>query len=182
MRGDSILKLFEKVFGTHSDRKIKKIRKMVDKVLNLDKIYQELSDQELRNKTLEFKERLASGETLDDILPEAFATVREASSRVLGLKPYEVQIIGGIILHQGRIAEMKTGEGKTLVATMPTYLNVLGGKGAFIIYAIIDEIDSILIDEARTPLIISGAGYDLSENHNAADKFVRKLKITCNNS
>jgi len=133
MRGDSILKLFEKVFGTHSDRKIKKIRKMVDKVLNLDKIYQELSDQELRNKTLEFKERLASGETLDDILPEAFATVREASSRVLGLKPYEVQIIGGIILHQGRIAEMKTGEGKTLVATMPTYLNALEGKGAFVI-------------------------------------------------
>lgn len=133
MRGDSILKLFEKVFGTHSDREIKKIRKMVDKVLNLDKIYQELSDQELRNKTLEFKERLASGETLDDILPEAFATVREASSRVLGLKPYEVQIIGGIILHQGRIAEMKTGEGKTLVATMPTYLNALEGKGAFVI-------------------------------------------------
>lgn len=251
MRGDNILKLFEKVFGTHSDREIKKIRKMVDKVLNLDKIYQELSDQELRNKTLEFKERLANGETLDDILPEAFATVREASWRVLGLKPYEVQIIGGIILHQGRIAEMKTGEGKTLVATMPTYLNALEGKGAFVItvndylakrdceqmskvynflnlstglvsanmelddkreaykkdivystnneigfdylrdnmvvtasqrmqrgfnYAIIDEIDSILIDEARTPLIISGAGDDLSENYNAADKFVRKLK------
>lgn len=101
--------------------------------LSLDEEYKKLSDLELKNKTSEFKERLASGETLDDILPEAFATVREASSRVLGLKPYEVQIIGGIILHQGRIAEMKTGEGKTLVATMPTYLNALEGKGTFVI-------------------------------------------------
>lgn len=101
--------------------------------LSLDEEYKKLSDLELKNKTSEFKKRLLAGETLDDILPEAFATVREASSRVLGLKPYEVQIIGGIILHQGRIAEMKTGEGKTLVATMPTYLNALEGKGAFVI-------------------------------------------------
>ena len=239
------------VFGTHSDREIKRIRPLVDKVMNLEEEYSKLSDKELRGKTPEFKKRLADGETLDDILPEAFATVREASWRVLGMKPYRVQVIGGIVLHQGRIAEMKTGEGKTLVATMPVYLNALTGKGVHVVtvndylakrdsewmgkiykflgltvgliihdipmedrqgmyasdivygtnnefgfdylrdnmvvskeelvqrelnYAIVDEVDSILIDEARTPLIISGRGTESSELYGRADTFVRTLK------
>ena len=223
--------LFDKVFGSHSDKELKRISKTVDKIEALDESMQKLSDEELRHKTVEFKERLANGETLDDLLPEAYATVREASSRAIGLKHYRVQLIGGIILHQGRIAEMKTGEGKTLVSTLPAYLNALEGKGVHVVtvndylaardaawmgavheflglevgvvlnslkpeerraeyakdityvtnnelgfdylrdnmviykeqlvlrdlhYAIIDEVDSVLIDDARTPLIISG--------------------------
>ncbi|MST81282.1 preprotein translocase subunit SecA [Bilifractor porci] len=225
------MKLSEKIFGTHSQRELKRIEPLVDKIESLRPSMQNLSDAELRAKTQEYKDRLKNGETLDDLLPEAFATVREAAKRVLNMEPYRVQIIGGIILHQGRIAEMKTGEGKTLVSTMPAYLNALTGKGVHIItvndylasrdagwmgkvheflgltvgcvlnsmkgderraayncdityvtnnedgfdylrdnmviykeqlvqrglaYAIIDEVDSVLIDEARTPLIISG--------------------------
>ncbi len=239
------------IFGTHSTREIKRIKPIVNKVLALDEEYSKLSDSELRHKTVEFKERLANGETLDDLIPEAFATVREASQRVLGMKPYEVQVIGGIVLHQGRIAEMKTGEGKTLVATMPVYLNALTGRGVHVVtvndylakrdsewmgkiykflgmtvgliihdipnkdrkgmyacdivygtnnefgfdylrdnmvvskdqivqrdhyYAIVDEVDSILIDEARTPLIISGRGSESSSLYQEADRFVRTLK------
>ena len=239
------------IFGTHSDREIKKIEPIKNKVLSLEDEFKALSDSDLRAKTDEFKARLQNGETLDDILPEAFATVREASRRVLGLFPYPVQIIGGIVLHQGRIAEMKTGEGKTLVATMPVYLNALTGKGVHVVtvndylakrdsewmgkvyrylglsvgliihdipnkdrkdmysrdivygtnnefgfdylrdnmvdskaklvqrelnYAIVDEVDSILIDEARTPLIISGRGEASSELYQKADQFVRMLK------
>ncbi|MBQ1240986.1 MAG: preprotein translocase subunit SecA, partial [Lachnospiraceae bacterium] len=223
--------LFEKVFGTHSDRELKAIRPIVNKIENLRPTMQAMSDEELRDQTRKFKERLAKGETLDDILPEAFATVREASKRVLNMEHYNVQLIGGVVLHQGRIAEMKTGEGKTLVSTCPAYLNALAGKGVHIVtvndylakrdaewmgqvheflglkvgvvlnhmdskerqkqyncdityvtnnelgfdylrdnmaiykeemvlrgldYCIIDEVDSVLIDEARTPLIISG--------------------------
>ena len=241
----------EAIFGTHSDHEIKKIEPIKKKVLALDEEYSKLSDADLRAKTDEFKARLSDGEKLDDILPEAFATVREAAWRVLGLKPYPVQIIGGIVLHQGRIAEMKTGEGKTLVATMPVYLNALTGKGVHVVtvndylakrdsewmgkvykflgltvgliihdipnkdrkgmyacdivygtnnefgfdylrdnmvvskaqlvqrelnYAIVDEVDSILIDEARTPLIISGRGEASSDLYKKADDFVRTLK------
>lgn len=247
------MKIFDKLFGTYSEREIKKIKPIVNKAMSLELEYSKLSDEELSNKTVEFKNRLKNGETLDDILPEAFATVREASWRVIGLKHYEVQVIGGIILHQGRIAEMKTGEGKTLVATLPTYLNALEGKGVYVVtvndylakrdseqmgkvykflgltvgliehnmmpferkaeyncdivyatnnevgfdylrdnmathisqkvqrgfnYAIIDEVDSILIDEARTPLVISGEGDDVSEGYMKADAFVRTLKGT----
>jgi len=239
------------LFKTHSERELKKINSTVDKVMSLEEEYGRLSDTELAGKTEEFKERLAGGETLDDILPEAFATVREAAWRVLEMKPYRVQVIGGIILHQGRIAEMKTGEGKTLVATMPVYLNALSGKGVHVVtvndylakrdsewmgkvyrflgltvgliihdipnkerksmyacdivygtnnefgfdylrdnmvvrkeqiaqrdlnYAIVDEVDSILIDEARTPLIISGRGTESSELYTRADSFVKTLK------
>ena len=121
------------VFGTHSDREIKRLNPLVDKVMGLEDEFSKLSDQELQGKTDVLKGRLANGETLEDILPEAFATVREASWRVLGMKPYRVQVIGGIVLHQGRIAEMKTGEGKTLVATMPVYLNALTGKGVHVV-------------------------------------------------
>ena len=121
------------VFGTHSDREIKRLTPLVDRVMGLEEEYSKLTDKELQAKTPEFKERLAAGETLDDILPEAFATVREAAWRVLELKPYRVQVIGGIVLHQGRIAEMRTGEGKTLVATMPVYLNALTGKGVHVV-------------------------------------------------
>lgn len=247
--------ILDKIFGTYSDRELKKIKNTVDKVMSLEKEYRGLSDKELQNKTAEFKARLTK-ETLDDILPEAFATVRETAFRVLGMLPYEVQVYGAVILHQGRIAEMKTGEGKTLVATMPAYLNALNEDGVFIVtvneylakrdseqmgkiynflglsvgvienymkanqrkdnysrdviyttnnelgfdylkdnmvmninnksqrsfnYAIIDEVDSILIDEARTPLIISGAGDDVSEGYKFADKLVRKLKGVVDN-
>ena len=123
------MRMFQKVFGTHSEREVKRIKPLVDKIEALRPTMQALSDEDLRNKTTEFKERLSNGETLDDLLPEAFAVVREADKRVLGMEPYRVQLIGGIILHQGRIAEMKTGEGKTLVATLPAYLNALEGKG-----------------------------------------------------
>ena len=125
--------LFTKVFGTYSQRELKSIYPIVDKITALEEDYKKLTDAQLQAKTPEFKERLANGETLDDILPEAFATVREAADRVLGMRPYPVQLVGGIVLHQGRIAEMKTGEGKTLVATLPAYLNALAGKGVHIV-------------------------------------------------
>ena len=241
----------KKLFGDYSSKEIKRIRPKVDKVLSYDEEYSKLTDAELKAKTNEFKERLNNGETLDDILPEAFATCREASWRVLGMKHFPVQIMGGIVLHQGRISEMKTGEGKTLVATLPAYLNALTGKGVHIVtvndylarrdsewmgkvyrwlglsvglivngleteerraayaaditygtnnemgfdylrdnmvqyisdkvqrghnFAIVDEVDSILIDEARTPLIISGMGSRSSELYGLADSFVRGLK------
>ena len=243
--------LFEKIFGSYSDRELKKVYPIADKVMALEEEIAALSDAELKAKTPEFKERLANGETLDDLLPEAFAVMREASWRVLGMKHFYVQVVGGIILHQGRIAEMKTGEGKTLVSTLPAYLNALTGKGVHIVtvndylakrdsewmgkvyrylgmnvgliihdldgaerraayaaditygtnnelgfdylrdnmvvhkeemvqrghnYAIVDEVDSILIDEARTPLIISGMGGDANELYRVADMFVKRLK------
>ena len=243
--------LFTKLFGTRSDREIKKIQPTVDKILALENEYKNLSEDALKGKTLEFKDRLAAGETLDDILPEAFAAIREAADRVLGMRPYPVQLIGGIILHQGRIAEMKTGEGKTLVAILPCYLNALTGRGVHVVtvneylakrdsewmgkvyrymgltvgliipgmtsaerrqnyaadityctnnelgfdylrdnmaiykselvqrghyFAIVDEVDSILIDEARTPLIISGKGEDSSKLYEMADYFVSTLR------
>ena len=243
--------LFEKLFGTRSQRELKKIQPIVDKILALENEYRNLSEEELKGKTALFKQRLDDGETLDDILPEAFATVREAADRVIGLRPYPVQLIGGIVLHQGRIAEMKTGEGKTLVAILPCYLNALTGKGVHVVtvndylakyqsewmgkvyrylgltiglvipgmtpaerkvayaadityctnnelgfdylrdnmaiykqelvqrghnFAIVDEVDSILIDEARTPLIISGKGEDSSKLYEMADYFVSTLR------
>ena len=241
----------DKLFGSYSDRELKKIYPIADAIEKLDGTYAKLSDSELRAKTEEFKERLAGGATLDDILPEAFATAREAAWRVLGMKPFRVQLIGGIVLHQGRIAEMKTGEGKTLVAVLPAYLNALSGEGVHIVtvndylarrdsewmgkvhrflglsvglivhgltpeerrrayacditygtnnemgfdylrdnmalykesmvqrghaFAIVDEVDSILIDEARTPLIISGQGDESTDLYRQADDFVRRLK------
>ncbi len=243
--------LVEKIIGSYSSREIKRIMPIVNKVLSYDEEYSKLSDSELKAKTPQFIERLEKGETLDDILPEAFAACREASWRVLGLKHYPVQIIGGIVLHQGRIAEMRTGEGKTLVATLPAYLNALSKKGVHIVtvndylakrdsewmgkvyrfmglsvgliihsvdtslrqaeyacditygtnnefgfdylrdnmviskdkmvqrghnFAIVDEVDSILVDEARTPLIISGPGDKSTEIYSLADKFVKGLK------
>ena len=242
--------IIKKLFGTYSQRELKKIQPLVDKVLSYEEEYKALSDSELSAKTGEFKERLKNGETLDDLLPEAFATVREAAWRVLEMRHFPVQIIGGIVLHQGRIAEMKTGEGKTLVATLPAYLNALTGEGVHIVtvndylarrdsewmgklyrflglsvglavsqmepsakqeaynaditygtnnelgfdylrdnmviykqnmvqrghaFAIVDEVDSILIDEARTPLIISGAGENSTQLYSIVDKFVRTL-------
>lgn len=242
--------LLEKIFGTYSEREVKRLEKIADKIEDLDEVMQSLSEEELKGKTNEFKERLKNGETLDDILPEAFAVCREASSRVLGLKHYRVQLIGGMVLHQGRIAEMKTGEGKTLVGTLPVYLNALTGEGVHLItvndylatrdieemgkvynylglttgcivhgitqdqrreayaaditygtnnefgfdylrdnmviykeervqrklnFAVVDEVDSILIDEARTPLIISGAGEKSTKFYNVADNFVKQL-------
>ena len=242
--------IFSKIFGTYSDRQIKKIVPIVDKIEALSDEYASKTDLELREKTTEFKNRLANGETLDDILPEAFATVRESSWRVLGKRPFRVQLMCGILLHQGRVAEMKTGEGKTLVAVMPSYLNALSGKGVHVVtvndylarlgceemgrvheflglttglvvhgqtreekkkayaadvtygtnnefgfdylrdnmviyksdmaqrghnFAIVDEVDSILIDEARTPLIISGAGRKSTDLYDRADAFVSKL-------
>ena len=125
--------LLTKIFGTYSDHELKKIYPIADKIEALEEEYKALTDAQLQAKTAEFKERLQNGETTDDILPEAFATVREAADRVLGLRPYRVQLIGGIVLHQGRIAEMKTGEGKTLVATLPAYLNALTGQGVHIV-------------------------------------------------
>ena len=246
------MSFLKKIFGDYSQKEIKRIMPLVDKILSLDEEYQNLSDEELRHKTTEFKERLSNGETLDDILPEAFAACREAGFRVLGMKHFPVQLIGGIILHQGRIAEMKTGEGKTLVATLPAYLNALSGKGVHIVtvndylakrdsewmgklykfmglsvgliihgmnhdekreaynsdityctnnelgfdylrdnmviykeekvqrehnFAIVDEVDSILIDEARTPLIISGQGNKSTDLYTQANSFARSLKM-----
>ena len=243
--------LLKKLFGTSSEKQVKAILPLVDKIEALDGVYSQLTDQQLQAKTPEFKQRLADGETLDDILPEAFAACREAAWRVLGMKPYRVQLIGGIILHQGRIAEMKTGEGKTLVATLPAYLNALAGEGVHIVtvndylakrdsewmgkvyrflgltvglvihdvdpkqrkaaydaditygtnnefgfdylrdnmaiyasemvqrghaFAIVDEVDSILIDEARTPLIISGQGDKSTQLYTIVDSFVARLK------
>ena len=243
--------LFSKIFGTHSERELKRINNITTSIEALADKYKAMSNKELSAVTATLKERLAAGETLDDILPDAFAAVREADDRVLGKRPFRVQLIGGIILHQGRIAEMKTGEGKTLVATMPAYLNALTGKGVHIVtvndylarrdreemgrvyeflglttglvvhgltheekkaayaaditygtnnefgfdylrdnmavykertvqrghvFAIVDEVDSILIDEARTPLIISGMGDQATDMYDKADAFVRKLK------
>ena len=242
--------LIEKIFGNYSQKELKRIDPLVKKVLALEDTYRNMGEEELRSQTAVLKERLANGETLDDILPEAFAACREACDRVLDMRPYPVQIIGGIILHQGRIAEMKTGEGKTLVETLPAYLNALSGKGVHIVtvndylakrdsewmgkvfsymglsvglvihgvenddrreayasditygtnnefgfdylrdnmvtykenrvqrgfnYAIVDEVDSILIDEARTPLIISGRGDKSTDLYQKADRFVRTL-------
>ena len=127
------MKLLEKIFGSYSGREIKKIEPLVDKIEEVEEGLKNLTDEELRAKTEDFKKRLKNGETLDDILPEAYATVAEASSRVLGMRHFRVQLIGGIIIHQGRIAEMKTGEGKTLVATLPVYLNALSGKGVHVV-------------------------------------------------
>ena len=243
--------LMTKLFGTRSQREIKKIQPMVDAILALEPQYKQMSEEELRGKTQAFKDRLEAGETLDQLLPEAFAAIREAADRVIGLRPYPVQLIGGIVLHQGRIAEMKTGEGKTLVAILPAYLNALTGRGVHIVtvndylakyqsewmgkvyrymglsvglvipgmtpaerrvayaadityctnnelgfdylrdnmaiykqelvqrghaFAIVDEVDSILIDEARTPLIISGKGEDSSQLYQMADQFVSTLR------
>ena len=243
--------LFSKLFGTRSEREIKKIMPLVDKILSLEEEYKALSQEALQGKTQEFKDRLAQGETLDELLPEAFAAIREAADRVLGMRPYPVQLIGGIVLHQGRIAEMKTGEGKTLVAVLPCYLNALTGNGVHVVtvndylakrdsewmgkvhrymglsvglvipgmknderraayaadityctnnelgfdylrdnmaiykaelvqrghaFAIVDEVDSILIDEARTPLIISGKGEESSKLYEMADYFVATLR------
>ena len=243
--------IFTKIFGTYSTRELKSIYPIVDRITSMEEEYRALSDADLQHKTVEFKERLAAGETLDDILPEAFATVREACDRVLGMRPYPVQLVGGIVLHQGRIAEMKTGEGKTLVATLPAYLNALSGKGVHIVtvndylakrdsewmgkvhrflglsvgliihdlskeerqsayqsditygtnnemgfdylrdnmaiyaneqvqrghsFAIVDEVDSILIDEARTPLIISGMGDKSTQLYDMAEAFAARLK------
>ena len=242
--------LFSKIFGDYSEKEVKKIKHYVTEINELEPSIEKLSDSELKEKTNEFKERLKNGETLDDILVEAFAVVREASKRVFGKRPFDVQLIGGIILHQGRIAEMKTGEGKTLTATLPLYLNALEGKGAYLVtvndylaksqgeemgklynflglslgiivhdingadkkaaynaditygtnnefgfdylrdnmaiqksqvvqrklnYAIVDEIDSILIDEARTPLIISGQADKANDLYKTADRFVKRL-------
>ena len=242
--------LINAMFGTPSARRIKKLMPIVKKINELEPEMQKLSDSELRAKTAEFKERLKNGETLDDLLPEAFAAVREAAVRTVGMRPYDVQLLGGIVLHQGRIAEMRTGEGKTLVAVLPAYLNALEGKGVYIVtvndylaardaawmgkihnfmglsvgcilqeltpaqrkkayacditygtnsqfgfdylrdnmavsqsslvqrdlnYAIVDEVDSVLIDEARTPLIISGKGDESTDMYERADRFVRKL-------
>jgi len=246
-------KVFAKVFGTHNERELKSLAPIIDKIEALEDEYRGLSDEALKAKTAEFKKRLEDGETLDDILPEAFAAAREASDRVLGMRPFHVQLIGGVVLHQGRIAEMKTGEGKTLVAVMPAYLNALAGEGVHIvtvndylarrdsewmgkvhrfmgltvglivhglsndqrraayasditygtnnelgfdylrdnmalykrdmvqrghIFAIVDEVDSILIDEARTPLIISGQGAESTELYTKVNDFVHKLKKT----
>ena len=243
--------LITKIFGTRSQRELKKIQPIVDKILGMESEYAALSEEDLKAKTEEFKARYANGESLDDILPEAFAAIREAAWRVLGMKPYPVQLIGGIILHQGRIAEMKTGEGKTLVAILPCYLNALTGRGVHVVtvneylakrdsewmgkvyrymglsvgliipgmepaqrrvsyaadityctnnelgfdylrdnmaiykqelvqrghaFAIVDEVDSILIDEARTPLIISGKGEESSKLYEMADYFVSTLR------
>lgn len=243
--------LFDKIFGSYSDREVKRITPIVDKIDSLGPEMEKLSDEELKQKTFEFKDRYAKGESLDDMLPEAFAVCREAATRVLGMKHYREQLIGGTVLHQGRIAEMKTGEGKTLVATLPVYLNAIAGKGVHVItvndylatrdkewmgqlyeflglttgvivhgltndqrreaynaditygtnnefgfdylrdnmviykeervqrplhYCIVDEVDSILIDEARTPLIISGAGSKSTDLYKIADFFVKKLR------
>ena len=243
--------LFTKLFGTRSEREVKKLEPQVEAVMALEEPYKKLTDQELRAKTQEFKDRYASGETLDALLPEAFAVCREAADRVLGMRPYRVQVVGGIVLHQGRIAEMKTGEGKTLVATLPAYLNALTGEGVHIVtvndylakrdsewmgkvhrfmgltvgliihdmkkeerqkayqaditygtnnemgfdylrdnmalyaneqvqrghaFAIVDEVDSILIDEARTPLIISGMGEKSTQLYDMAEMFAARLK------
>ena len=243
--------LLQKIFGSHSERELKKLQPIINKIEALEDEYRALSEEELKAKTQEFKDRLAAGETTDDILPEAFATVREAADRVLGMRPFRVQLIGGLVLHQGRIAEMKTGEGKTLVAVLPSYLNALEGEGVHIVtvndylarrdsewmgkvheylglevglivhglsreerqkaynaditygtnnemgfdylrdnmaiykkdmvqrghhFAIVDEVDSILIDEARTPLIISGQGDESTDLYSRANDFVCTLR------
>ena len=246
-----MLDFLKKVLGGGNEAQLKKLQKPVNDVMALEEAYKKLTDEQLRAKTDELRARLAKGETEDDILPEAFATVREAADRVLGMRPYRVQVLGGIVLHQGRIAEMKTGEGKTLVSTMPAYLNALRGNGVHIVtvndylarrdsewmgkvhrflglsvglivhdlepqerraayacditygtnnelgfdylrdnmvirkgdlvqrgheFAIVDEVDSILIDEARTPLIISGQGEKSTELYDRVDAVVRTMR------
>jgi len=245
------MSIITKIFGTRSERELKKIMPIVDKIEALEPEYQKLSDAQLRAKTAEFRERLSRGETLDGLLPEAFAAVREAAVRTIGERFYRVQLIGGVVLHQGRIAEMKTGEGKTEVATLPAYLNALAGRGVHVVtvndylvkfqsefmgkvyrflgmdvgiivhgmdgaqrrrayaadityatnnelgfdylrdnmaiykselvqrgrvFAIVDEVDSILIDEARTPLIISGRGDESTDLYLQANEFAKRLK------
>ena len=245
------MKILDKMFGTHSEREIKRIMPLVEQIEKLKPDMMALSDDELRGKTKEYRERLEQGTTLDELLPEAYATVREAARRVLNMEHYRVQLIGGIILHQGRIAEMKTGEGKTLVSTLPAYLNALEGKGVHVVtvndylakrdaewmgqvheflglkvgvvlnsltseerreqyqcdityvtnnelgfdylrdnmviykeqlvlrdlhYAIIDEVDSVLIDEARTPLIISGQSGKSTKLYEACDILARQME------
>src|SRR6202020_993409 len=178
-----------KLFGSSNDRRIRAYRPRVDKINALENELEQLSDEALRARTDEFKKQLAEGASLDDILVPAFATVREAGKRTLGQRHFDVQLIGGMVLHEGRISEMKTGEGKTLVATLPVYLNELGfdylrdnmkyrledmvQRGHT--YAIVDEVDSILIDEARTPLIISGPLDDRSDFYNTIDAYIPKL-------
>ena len=246
-----MFKAIERIFGSYSDREIKRLMPLVEQIESLEPAFEKLTDAELKGKTAEFRRRLEQGETLDDLIPEAFATVREASKRTLGMRHFKVQLMGGIVLHQGRIAEMKTGEGKTLVATLPVYLNALQGKGVHVVtvndylakrdsewmgkiynflglsvglivhglnnsqrrsayacdvtygtnnefgfdylrdnmviyktemvqrdlnYAIVDEVDSILIDEARTPLIISGMADKSTELYQKANAFVRGLR------
>ena len=243
--------LLQKLFGTHSENELKRIYPIVDRIEALEPEMQKLSDAELRDKTREYKERYAEGESLDDLLPEAYATVREASVRVLGMRHFRVQLVGGVVLHQGRIAEMKTGEGKTLVSTLPAYLNALTGEGVHIVtvndylakrdsewmgqvheflgltvgvvlnsmdkeerraayncdityvtnnelgfdylrdnmviykeqlvqrgmkFAVIDEVDSVLIDEARTPLIISGQSGKSTKLYEACDILARQME------
>jgi len=244
--------LAEKLFGTHSQRELKRVQPIANQVFALEEKYKNMSEEELRGTTEKLRGRLELGDTLDDILPDAFAACREASVRVLGQKPFPVQVIGGIVLHQGRIAEMKTGEGKTLTATMPAYLNALSGNGVHIVtvndylakfqgewmgrlynylgmsvglilhdvpndqrkkayaaditygtnnefgfdylrdnmvvqkaqmvqrghnFAVVDEVDSILIDEARTPLIISGQAEEANEMYTLADNFAKRLRV-----
>src|SRR6516165_9112870 len=198
-----------KLFGSSNDRRIRAYRPRVDAINALEPELEALSDEALRERTEEFKRQLAEGQTLDDILVPAFATVREAAKRTLGQRHFDVQLIGGMVLHEGKIAEMKTGEGKTLVATLPVFLNALAGRGVHVvtvndylakrdaewmgqiysflgltvgvmvqrgrIYAIVDEVDSILIDEARTPLIISGPLDDRSEFYNTIDAYIPRL-------
>ena len=154
--------LFTKVFGTYSQRELKSIYPIVDKITALEEDYKKLTDAELQAKTPEFKARLTQGETLDDILPEAFATVREAADRVLGMRPYPVQLVGGIVLHQGRIAEMKTGEGKTLVATLPAYLNALTGEGVHIVVNLFD-IERARVEKINLLLDFRPEGQDLGK-------------------
>ena len=251
--GEKNMNILASLFGNYSKRELKKVEPITKKVLELDGKYSAMADEELKGQTQVLKDRLAKGETLDDILPDAFAVCREAAWRVLEMKHFPVQITGGIVLHQGRISEMKTGEGKTLVATLPAYLNALSGKGVHIVtvndylarrdsewmgkvykylglsvglivhglsnderraayaaditygtnnemgfdylrdnmvvqlqnkvqrghnFAIVDEVDSILIDEARTPLIISGQGEKSTDLYERADKFARTLRMT----
>ena len=245
------MSLFTKIFGTYSQRQVRKLRRIADRIDALGEKYRAMSNAELQAVTPALKDRLSAGETLDDILPDAFAAIREADDRVLGKRPFRVQVLGGIVLHQGRIAEMKTGEGKTLVATLPAYLNALAGNGVHIVtvndylarvgaeemgrvyafmglstglvipgqsskekraayaaditygtnnefgfdylrdnmvvykdrmmqrghvFAIVDEVDSILVDEARTPLIISGAGETATDLYERTDRLVRSMR------
>ena len=246
-----MMEVFKKLLGQSNEAEVRRLQKIADQVLAKEAEYRALTDEQLQAKTPEFKQRLKAGETLDDILPDAFAACREAADRTVGMRPYPVQVIGGVCLHQGRIAEMKTGEGKTLVATLPAYLNALTGEGVHIVtvndylarrdsewmgkiykfmgltvglivhdldnaqrraayacditygtnnemgfdylrdnmviherdmvqrghvYAIVDEVDSILIDEARTPLIISGQGDKSTDLYEKANQFVSRLK------
>src|SRR5918993_468824 len=166
--------LLAKVIGTQNEREIKRLRPAVAEISSLEPQVQSLTDEQLRDKTSEFRRRLAEGATVDDLLAEAFAVVREAGRRVLHMRHFDVQLMGGMVLHSGRIAEMKTGEGKTLVATLPAYLNALEGKGVHVVT--VNEVDSILIDEARTPLMISGPAEESTDLHYEVDPIIPKRK------